>query len=131
MLSAGVVDPVGTSEVGLQVAGQLGIGGESLLAELALEFLHVNKLYVVSEGFRHDQTVRTLSKVRAGTVTGLVMNRQLCSSSEQLEASFTLNGFSGYISNILGVFIISITQIVILRSAPFVFSVTVVLEEFH
>ena len=127
MLSAGVVNPVCTSQVGLKVAGQLSIGRESFLAELTLELLHVDKLYVVSEGFRHDQTIRTLSKVRTGTVTSLVMDRQLSSSLEQLEASFTLDGVSGYISNILGVFIISITQIVILRSAPFVFSVTVVL----
>ena len=60
----------------------------------------MNKLYVVSEGFGHDETVRTLSKLRTGTVTRLVVGREFGLRFEQLKTNLTLDGVTGYISNI-------------------------------
>ena len=49
LLRPGVVDPVGSPQVRLQMARQLGVGGEGLLTQLALELLHVDKLDVVAQ----------------------------------------------------------------------------------
>ena len=49
LLRPRVVDPVGSPQVRLQMARQLGVGGEGLLTQLALEFLHVDKLDVVAQ----------------------------------------------------------------------------------
>ena len=131
-VGGGVVYPVGSSQVRLQVTGQLGVCGESFLAEFTLKFLHVNKLDVVPEGLGHDQTVRTLRKLRTGTVTGLIMNRELGCGLEQLEASLALDGVAGRnISNTLRVIIIPFTHVIPLRVEFLVNSVTVLFEELH
>ena len=49
LLRPRVVDPVGSPQVRLQMARQLGVGGEGLLTQLALELLHVDKLDVVAQ----------------------------------------------------------------------------------
>ena len=135
MFSAGIVDPVCPSQVRLQVSGELGIGREGFLTEFTLEFLHVNKLYVVSEGFGHNETVGTLSKLRAGTVTRLVVGRQLGWSFEQLETYLTLDHWvTGYVSNIFRVIILHLTHILILGTVLFtdtVDTVAVLFQKVH
>ena len=49
LLRPRVVDPVGSPQVRLQMARQLGVGGEGLLTQLALKLLHVDKLDVVAQ----------------------------------------------------------------------------------
>ena len=130
MFSAGIVDPVGSSQMRFKVTGQLRIGGERFLAEFTLKFFHVNKFDVVSEGFCHDETVWTLSKLRTGTVTSLIMNREFCRSFKQLEASLTLDGVTGYISNVFRVLIL-LAHVVCFRGGLFVNSLTVVFEQLY
>ena len=86
---------------------------------------------MVSQGFGHDQTVRTLSKLRTGTVTRLVMSRELGLSFEQLETNLALYGVTGYISNIFRVVILHLAHVLILRAALLVYCVTVLFQQIH
>jgi len=113
------------------VSSELGIGREGFLTKFTLEFLHVNKFYMVSQGFGHDETVRTLSKLRTGTVTGLVVSSQLRLSFEQLETNLALYRVTGYISNIFRVLILHLAHVLILRTALLVDCVTVLFQQIH
>ena len=86
---------------------------------------------MVSEGFGHDQTVGTLSKLRTGTVTRLVMGRELGLRFEQLETNLTLDGVTGYISNVFRVIVLPLANILLLRAALFVDCVAVLLEQIN
>ena len=86
---------------------------------------------MISEGFGHDETVRTLSKLRTGTVTRLVVSRELGLSFEQLEANLALDGVAGDISNIFRVLILHLAHVLILRTALLVDCVTVLLQQIH
>ena len=87
---------------------------------------------MVSQGFGHDETVRTLSKLRTGTVTGLVVSRELDLSLEQLETYLALDdGVTGYISDIFRVIVLPIAHILILRPALLVYCVAVLFQQIH
>ena len=86
---------------------------------------------MISEGFGHDETVRTLSKLRTGTVTRLVVSRELALSFEQLETNLALDGVAGDISNIFRVIILDLAHVLVLRTALLVDCVTVLFQQIH
>ena len=86
---------------------------------------------MISEGFGHDETVRTLSKLRTGTVTRLVVGRELSLSFEQLETNLALDGVDADISNIFRVVILYLAHVLILRTALLVDRVTVLFQQIH
>ena len=94
------MDTVCAPEVRLQVPGQLGIGGEGLLTQLALELLHMDKLDVVPQGLGHDEAVGTLGKL--GVVNSLVMDSELSHVTECFVTGFTPDIPASGLSDILG-----------------------------
>lgn len=100
LLRPRVMDTVRAPEVRLQVPGELGIGGEGLLTQLALKLLHVDKLDVVSQGLGHDEAVGTLGIF--GVMNSLVMDSELSHVTECFVAGFTLDVPSSGLSDILG-----------------------------
>lgn len=100
LLRPRVMDTVRASEVRLQVPRELGIGGEGLLTQLALELLHVDKLDVVPQGLGHDEAVGTLSVV--GVMNSLVMDSEFSHVAECFVTGSTLDIPASGLSDILG-----------------------------
>ena len=76
-----MVDAVSAPEVGLEMPCQFGVGGEGLLTQLALELLHVDKLYVVPQRLGHNEAVGALGVL--SVVDSLVMDRELSCVAER------------------------------------------------
>ena len=86
---------------------------------------------MISEGFGHDETVRTLSKLRTGTVTRLVVGRELSLSFEQLETNLALDGVNADISNVFRVVILDLAHVLVLWAALLVDCVAVLFQQIH